>query len=170
MVDSPIRSLSLSSMPMDQGPNTDDSGNGFMNTNDAGGTIINTGLGLDISEPRSFPHNAVASSSRRNSDSVPRKHHNTINTNKSSNSNSGNGKCKSSYSISGDTSLARIKQELDFLAQTEIEVAKLKHDLPTNDRKLRRKEQNRLAQRAFRARSKVHHQEVSGCLLFDCEC
>ena len=72
------------------------------------------------------------------------------------------GKRKASWS-GGEADLASIKQELDFLAQTEREVAELKNDLPQGDRKERRRMQNRLAQRAFRARSKVHHQEVSSC-------
>lgn len=70
------------------------------------------------------------------------------------------GKRKATWSGT-DADLATIKQELDFLAQTEREVAELKNDLPSGDRKERRRMQNRLAQRAFRARSKVHHQEVS---------
>lgn len=77
-----------------------------------------------------------------------------------SGSNGAFGKRKATWSGT-DTDLATIKQELDFLAQTEREVAELKNDLPSGDRKERRRMQNRLAQRAFRARSKVHHQEVS---------
>jgi hypothetical protein len=72
------------------------------------------------------------------------------------------GKRKATWS-GAETDLASIKQELEFLERTEREVAEMKNDLPSGDRKERRRMQNRLAQRAFRARSKVHHQEVSSC-------
>lgn len=72
------------------------------------------------------------------------------------------GKRKATWS-GGESDLASIKQELEDLAATEREVAELKNDLPSGDRKERRRIQNKLAQRAFRARSKVHSTEVSSC-------